>query len=200
MKDYYETLGVSKTATADEIKKAYRTLAFKYHPDRNAGNAEAEEKFKEISAAYDVLGDEAKRRNYDLGGYQTNDYSNYSSGAGQQYQRQYQYTYENPFGDDNFWEWFAGGQAGQGQQQNQQTQNRGNYEYKQYTQRRRSRSRSEYWQMLLLKGVQVFAGFMMFRYSWIIIPFGPLICLGVIINGFTGIGQALRGIRAAKSN
>ena len=51
MSNYYDILGVSKTATADEIKKAYRTLAFKYHPDRNQGNAEAEEKFKEISAA-----------------------------------------------------------------------------------------------------------------------------------------------------
>ena len=59
--------GVSKNATADEIKKAYRTLAFKYHPDRNQGNAAAEEKFKQISAAYDVLGDEAKRRQYDMG-------------------------------------------------------------------------------------------------------------------------------------
>ena len=61
MSNYYDILGVSKTATADEIKKAYRTLAFKYHPDRNPGNAEAEEKFKQISAAYDVLGDESKR-------------------------------------------------------------------------------------------------------------------------------------------
>ena len=49
MSNYYETLGVAKTATADEIKKAYRTLAFKYHPDRNPGNAEAEEKFKQIN-------------------------------------------------------------------------------------------------------------------------------------------------------
>ena len=71
MSDYYETLGVSKTATQDEIKKAYRTLAFKYHPDRNPDNPEAEEKFKQISAAYDVLGDESKRKNYDLGGYNT---------------------------------------------------------------------------------------------------------------------------------
>ena len=85
MNNYYEILGVSKNATADEIKKAYRTLAFKYHPDRNPGNAEAEEKFKQISAAYDVLGDEAKRRNYDLGGYSSeNAYSN--SSTQQQYQ------------------------------------------------------------------------------------------------------------------
>ena len=51
MADYYETLGVSKSASADEIKKAYRKLALKYHPDRNQGDKEAEEKFKEISIA-----------------------------------------------------------------------------------------------------------------------------------------------------
>ncbi len=64
-KDYYEVLGVSKTASQDELKKAYRKLALKYHPDRNKGNAEAEQKFKEISEAYGVLSDESKRAQYD---------------------------------------------------------------------------------------------------------------------------------------
>jgi molecular chaperone DnaJ len=64
-KDYYAVLGVPKNASAAEIKKAYRKLAQKHHPDANAGNAEAEERFKEISAAYDVLGDEEKRKSYD---------------------------------------------------------------------------------------------------------------------------------------
>lgn len=63
--DYYNTLGVSKDASADEIKKAYRKLSKKYHPDRNQGNKEAEEKFKEINEAYDTLGDEQKRKEYD---------------------------------------------------------------------------------------------------------------------------------------
>ncbi|MBR0100525.1 MAG: DnaJ domain-containing protein, partial [Treponema sp.] len=63
--DYYSILGVQKTATADEIKSAYRKLAFKYHPDKNPGDKAAEEKFKSINAAYEVLGDEAKRRRYD---------------------------------------------------------------------------------------------------------------------------------------
>jgi DnaJ-class molecular chaperone len=64
-KDYYKVLGVSQNATLDEIKKSYRRLANMYHPDKNPGNKEAEEKFKEINEAYEVLGDKEKRRQYD---------------------------------------------------------------------------------------------------------------------------------------
>lgn len=64
-KDYYETLGVNKDANADEIKSAYRRLAKKYHPDLNKNSKEAAEKFKEVNEAYEVLGDEKKRANYD---------------------------------------------------------------------------------------------------------------------------------------
>lgn len=66
--DYYQTLGVAKSATVDEIKKAYRKLALQFHPDRNAGNKGAEEKFKKISEAYAVLSDTDKRRQYDMVG------------------------------------------------------------------------------------------------------------------------------------
>jgi molecular chaperone DnaJ len=66
--ELYKTLGVSKKASQDEIKKAYRKLARKYHPDRNPGDEKAEEKFKEISAANDVLSDPEKRKEYDAGG------------------------------------------------------------------------------------------------------------------------------------
>ena len=64
-KDYYKTLGVPKTAKPAEIKKAYRALARKYHPDANKGNADAEERFKEITEAYNVLSDEKQRKEYD---------------------------------------------------------------------------------------------------------------------------------------
>ena len=68
-RDYYEILGVSKGASADEIKKAYRQLAIKYHPDKNPGDKEAEEKFKEAAEAYDVLSNEDKRIKYDQFGH-----------------------------------------------------------------------------------------------------------------------------------
>jgi molecular chaperone DnaJ len=75
-RDLYEILGVTRTATADEIKKAYRKLAIQYHPDRNPGNKASEEKFKEIAEAYAILSDQDKRNRYDRFGHTS------SSGAG----------------------------------------------------------------------------------------------------------------------
>ena len=113
-RDYYEVLGVSKTATQDEIKKAYRKLALKYHPDRNKGNAEAEEKFKEVGEAYGVLSDETKRQQYDLFGPEMFEQAQAGGGAGG----------GNPFGGgfggfsgsgmDDIFDMFFGGQGGRG--------------------------------------------------------------------------------------
>src|SRR3989304_1567746 len=69
-RDYYEILGVTRSSGADEIKKAYRKLALKYHPDRNPGSKEAEDQFKEAAEAYEVLGDPEKRRRYDQFGHE----------------------------------------------------------------------------------------------------------------------------------
>ena len=191
MSNYYETLGVSKTATADEIKKAYRTLAFKYHPDRNPGDAAAEEKFKQITAAYDVLGDETKRRNYDLGAYTYESGRNESQNQyQQQYHQQYQYTYSNPFGDDNFWDWFD----------EKHTNSERNY-YK-YNRRKAPRQNRNYFSMLLLKALQTFIGFSFLPNSvYFFFPFGPIICISVIVSGISGIFQAVKGLfRTTKQN
>ena len=69
-RDYYEVLGAAKEASADELRRAYKKLAIKYHPDKNPDNKEAEEKFKEAAEAYDVLSDEKKRAQYDRFGHQ----------------------------------------------------------------------------------------------------------------------------------
>ncbi len=101
-KDYYKTLGVSKNATQDEIKKAYRKLAIKYHPDKNKGDKAKEEKFKEISEAYEVLGDPEKRKKYDKLGANWKQYENFQRGGGQ--------------ASDFDWSEFFGGAGAQGGQ------------------------------------------------------------------------------------
>ena len=78
-RDYYEILEVSKSASAEEIKKAYRKKAIQYHPDKNPGDHTAEEKFKEAAEAYEVLSDENKRARYDQLG---DSYSNWQQGGG----------------------------------------------------------------------------------------------------------------------
>ena len=81
-RDYYEVLGVDKKASEDEIKKAYRKIAIKYHPDRNPGSKEAEEKFKEAAEAYDVLHDPQKRQQYDQFGFDAGKMGGFGGGFG----------------------------------------------------------------------------------------------------------------------
>jgi len=84
--DYYQTLGISKSASADEIKKAYRKLAMQYHPDRNPGNKEAERKFKEATESYEVLKDEQKRAAFDQYGHSAFEQGGQGGGFGGQSQ------------------------------------------------------------------------------------------------------------------
>lgn len=119
-KDYYKILGVTKTAKAEEIKKTYRKLALKYHPDKNPGNKSAEEKFKEISEAYDVLGDPEKRKKYDEVGNSYHHYQqqgrpaggfDWSQWAGQQERTRQKTEFDDSFGGSfsDFFETLFGG-------------------------------------------------------------------------------------------
>src|SRR5712691_11761630 len=136
-KDYYSTLGVAKTATAKELKQAYRKLARKHHPDVNQGDKAAESRFKELNEAYEVLGDPAKRKKYDElganwrayeqaggapggGGFDPSQFGGWSAGGGPGGQGGYRtmtqeemnemFGGDNPFSD--FFQTFFGGAGG----------------------------------------------------------------------------------------
>lgn len=110
-RDYYEILGVSKGASADEIKKSYRKVAMQYHPDRNPGDKAAEEKFKEAAEAYEVLSDQEKRAQYDRFGHAG--VSGNGRGAGAQNMEDIFSQFGDIFGEDIFGSFF-GGQGGRG--------------------------------------------------------------------------------------
>ena len=116
-RDYYEVLGVQKSASADEIKKAYRKAAMKYHPDRNPGDKEAEAKFKEVGEAYEVLSDDSKRQRYDQFGFAGVDPS-YGGGGNGPYGAGF--SGFGDFGDfgDIFGEFFGGGRSSRQSAQN----------------------------------------------------------------------------------
>ena len=122
-KDYYKVLGITKTATQDEIKKAFRKLAVKYHPDKNQGDKKAEEKFKEANEANEVLGDPEKRKKYDELGANWKQYEQQGSqySGQQQYGGQRYHDFGEGFGGEfsDFFESFfgGGGVSGFGQQQ-----------------------------------------------------------------------------------
>lgn len=122
-RDYYDLLGVSKSSSADEIKKAYRKLAMQYHPDRNQGNAESEKKFKEINEAYEVLKDEDKKAAYDRHGHAAFDPSSgFGGGRGGQGGAGFN-DFSDIFGD--IFGDFMGGGGGRGQRQSAADLNRG---------------------------------------------------------------------------
>jgi molecular chaperone DnaJ len=108
-KDYYEILGVGKSASKDEIKSAYRKLALKYHPDRNKGDKASEEKFKEASEAYHVLSDDKRKANYDQFGHAA-----FQGGQGGGFQGFEDFDFSSSFSDifDDFFGDFMGGSSG----------------------------------------------------------------------------------------
>jgi molecular chaperone DnaJ len=112
-RDYYEVLGISKSASADEIKKAYRKVAMQYHPDRNAGDKSAEEKFKEAAEAYEVLSDADKKSQYDRFGH-AGLKNNGRGGFGNMNTEDIFSQFGDIFGDDIFGSFFGGGSRSSG--------------------------------------------------------------------------------------
>jgi len=184
MDDLYQVLGVNRNASSDEIKKAYREAAFKYHPDRNPGDADAEEKFKSINSAYAVLGDEAKRADYDR----------YGTTTQQAYQQPYNQT-NNPFGEDPFEEMFR-----RAWQQNQDAQNttRRSYTYTYYGNNGRSKhnpyrpTKREALSLLLRNVLTTILGLFLCT-NFMFSIFGII----MLISGISGIVRAMQYLLTA---
>lgn len=123
--DYYDILGIKKNATQEEIKKAYRTLAKKYHPDQNHGDKVAEEKFKKINEAYTVLADEEKRRMYDGGFYGSNYQNTQGPSTGS--------TSTGTYGRDPFQEFWEEWARSQSSYQKRYSSNKQNYKKNRYS-------------------------------------------------------------------
>ncbi|HZK19384.1 MAG TPA: DnaJ domain-containing protein [Treponemataceae bacterium] len=170
MDDLYQILGVTKTATSDQIKKAYRDAAFKYHPDRNPGNKTYEEKFKEINAAYAVLGDETKRSQYDRYG-STDTYATHTQNAYEQ----------SPFGDD-FWAWYQQ-QANAQQRHYRQTYSSGA--------KPEPQTKAEAFRALIRSAFLFLFSILFLRWSWLLLPIGPILCLLGIVRGASGFVQSI---------
>lgn len=192
MEDLYEILGVPKTASQSEIKSAYRKLAVKYHPDKNPGDKAAEEKFKKISAAYDVLSDETKRRQYDdygssgaygTGSSSSNPYGSYGWGQQGTWQQQWNhggwYSETQDDFNDAFNQWF-----------NQARQSQNGYSF--YRKSNEPQTKAQSLIYILQKLVILLLGIWSFKISWIILPFGPILSVVAVVNGFTGITRGLR--------
>ena len=111
-RDYYEILGVNKSASADEIKKAYRKVAMQHHPDRNPGDKSAEEKFKEAAEAYEILSDNDKKAQYDRYGHAGVSSNGRGFGGGGMNMEDIFSQFGDVFGDDLFGSFFGGGTRG----------------------------------------------------------------------------------------
>lgn len=183
MEDLYSVLGVERTATADQIKKAYRELAMKYHPDRNPGDAVAEEKFKKISSAYSVLGDETKRKQYDM-------YGSIDNSSNTTYSGNYQGSWQGSGGyyqGNPFEEWFK-----ESQKYNRQ------YEYETSKNNYEEPTKLKAFGKLLSSLVSIILGFFLLRFSFILLPIGPILCIMAIANGFSGALRAVKFILTPK--
>ena len=185
MEDLYKVLGVSKTASADDIKKTYRKLAVKYHPDKNPGDKAAEEQFKKISAAYSVLGDEDKRRQYDMYG-STDAYASSNSAYNP-------YSSGSSASGDPFWEWFS-------QQAQQDYSSRRYYTYNNYDSGKEKPTKKDAFSMLVRGVLSFLLGISLFRFSFILLPFGPILCIVAIANGITSAVRAVQALLSGSSS
>ena len=201
MDDLYAVLGVTKTASADEIKKAYRTLAFKYHPDRNAGDKSAEEKFKQVNAAYSVLGDEDKRRQYDMYGSSSSSYGS-SSTTGSQTHGSW-----NSYGTGSSYGGYNHGPDGYGEESfygtgfdpfeeffraaKNSSSSENYHSYQWYKSEKQDVSRKDGFGMLFKGVLQSIVAFFILR---VLVLFFPLniIALVVLVQGIKDVFRALR--------